>query len=55
MKRRAKPAKAQDEYSQAFAEILSRIQQTLKGSQPGVFPIRMYIAGGGDIRVQRVR
>ncbi len=49
MKRRAKPAKAQDEYSQAFAEILSRIQQTLKGSQPGVFPIRMYVAGGAAL------
>lgn len=50
MKPRAKPAaRTQDEYLHAFAEILSRVQQTLKGSQPGVFPIRMYVAGGAAL------
>jgi hypothetical protein len=49
---RAKPkatATAQAEYLRAFAEVLSRVQQTLKGSQPDVFPIRMYIAGGAAL------
>jgi len=50
MKPRAKPkAKAQNEYLSAFAEVLSRVQQTLKGSQPDVFPIRMYVAGGAAL------
>jgi hypothetical protein len=43
--------KAQIEYLNAFGEILSRIQQTLKGSLPGVFPIRMYIAGGAALHL----
>ena len=43
--------KAQIEYLNAFGEILSRIQQTLKGSRPGVFPIRMYIAGGAALHL----
>ena len=43
--------KAQIEYLNAFAEILSRIQQTLKGSRPGVFPIRMYVAGGAALHL----
>jgi hypothetical protein len=42
-------AKVQDEYLSAFAEVLSRVQQTLKGSQPDVFPIRMYVAGGAAL------
>jgi Nucleotidyltransferase of unknown function (DUF6036) len=37
------------EYQRAFNEVLSRVQQLLKGSQPGVFPIRMYIAGGAAL------
>lgn len=41
--------KAQDEYLSAFAGIVSRIQQTLKGSRPEVFPIRMYVAGGAAL------
>ncbi len=50
MKPRAKPtAKAQNEYLSAFAKVLSRVQQTLKGSQPDVFPIRMYVAGGAAL------
>src|SRR2546427_2249234 len=47
MKRRG----AQGEYQRAFNEVLSRVQQSLKGSQPGVFPIRMYIAGGAALHL----
>ena len=43
--------KAQDAYLKAFAEVLSRIQQALKGSRPDVFPIRMYIAGGAALHL----
>jgi hypothetical protein len=43
--------KAQDAYLNAFAEVLSRIQQTLKGSRPDVFPIRMYVAGGAALHL----
>lgn len=43
--------KAQDAYLKAFAEVLSRIQQTLEGSRPDVFPIRMYIAGGAALHL----
>jgi hypothetical protein len=43
--------KAQIEYLNAFAEILSRIQQALKGSRPDVFPIRMYVAGGAALHL----
>jgi len=43
--------KAQTEYLNAFGEILSQIQQTLKGSRPGVFPIRMYVAGGAALHL----
>jgi len=49
---RAKPkvkAKSQAEYLKAFAEVLSRVQQALKGSQPDAFPIRMYVAGGAAL------
>lgn len=50
MKPRAKPkAKTRNEYLSAFAEVLSRVQQTLKGAQPDVFPIRMYVAGGAAL------
>ena len=43
--------KARDAYLKAFAEVLSRIQQTLKGSRPDVFPIRMYVAGGAALHL----
>jgi hypothetical protein len=43
--------KAQDAYLKAFTEVLSRIQQTLEGSRPDVFPIRMYIAGGAALHL----
>ena len=43
--------KAQDAYLNAFAEVLARIQQALKGSRPDVFPIRMYVAGGAALHL----
>jgi len=43
--------KAQDAYLKAFTEVLSRIQQTLKGSRPDVFPIQMYVAGGAALHL----
>lgn len=43
--------KAQDAYLKAFTEVLSRIQQTLKGSRSDVFPIRMYVAGGAALHL----
>jgi len=43
--------KAQDEYLSAFAQIVSRIQQALKGSRPEVFPIRMVVAGGAALHL----
>ena len=43
--------KAQAAYFAAFTEILSRIQQALKGSRPDVFPIRMYVAGGAALHL----
>lgn len=43
--------KAQDAYLKAFAEVLSRIQQTLKGSRADAFPIRMYVAGGAALHL----
>ena len=43
--------KAQDAYLKAFAEVLSRIQQALQGSRPGVFPIRIYVAGGAALHL----
>jgi len=50
MKPRSKPAiEVQEEYLGAFAEVLSRVQQALKGSQPDVFPVRMYVAGGAAL------
>lgn len=41
----------QSEYGKAFKEILSRVQQALKGSQSSVLPIRMYIAGGAAVHL----
>jgi hypothetical protein len=43
--------KAQDAYLKAFAEVLARIQQALKGSRPDVFPIRMVVAGGAALHL----
>jgi len=43
--------KAQAAYLDAFAEVLSRIQQALEGSRPDVFPIRMYVAGGAALHL----
>jgi len=43
--------KAQDAYLKAFAEVLSRIQQALKGSRPDLFPIQMYVAGGAALHL----
>lgn len=43
--------KAKTEYLNAFAEIVSRIQQSLKGSRPDVFPLRMYVAGGAALHL----
>ena len=43
--------KAQDAYLKAFTEVLSRIQQTLKGSRPDAFPIRMVVAGGAALHL----
>lgn len=40
-----------DEYQKAFNEVLARVQQSLEGSQPSVFPIRMYIAGGAALHL----
>jgi len=42
---------AGDEYERAFNEVLSRVQEQLKGSHPAVFPIRMYIAGGAALHL----
>ncbi len=50
MKPRAKQGVgARNEFRRAFAEVLSRIQQALKGSRPDAFPIRMYVAGGAAL------
>lgn len=38
-----------DEYEKAFAQVVSRVQETLKGAQRDVFPIRMYVAGGAAL------
>ncbi len=43
--------KAQAAYLDAFTEVLSRIQQALKGSRPDAFPIRMYVAGGAALHL----
>lgn len=41
--------KAQDGYRQAFDAVLLRVQEALKGTQPKVLPIRIYIAGGAAL------
>lgn len=46
-----KTLKAYGEYEKAFNEVLSRVQQSLKGSQPDALPIRMYIAGGAALHL----
>lgn len=43
--------KAHRAYLDAFAEVVSRVQQALKGSRPDVFPVRMYIAGGAALHL----
>jgi len=43
--------KAQDAYLKAFTEVLSRIQQALKGSGSDAFPIRMVVAGGAALHL----
>lgn len=40
-----------DDYQRAFNEILARVQRQLEGSQPDVFPIRMYVAGGAALHL----
>jgi hypothetical protein len=42
---------AHDEYRRAFAQVVSRVEQSLKHSHPSVFPIRMYIAGGAALHL----
>lgn len=39
------------EYRRAFDEVLKKVQDQLKDAQPGVFPIRMYIAGGAALNL----
>ena len=46
-----KTLNAYGEYQKAFNEVLARVQQSLKGSQPDVLPIRMYIAGGAALHL----
>jgi hypothetical protein len=48
---RVKRRNVHNEYQRAFEEVLSRVQESLKGSQPGVFPIFMYIAGGAALHL----
>jgi len=40
-----------DAYQEAFNEVLRRVQKQLSGSNPGVLPIRMYIAGGAALHL----
>jgi hypothetical protein len=40
-----------DEYRRAFNEILAKVQEQLRGAQPGASPIRMYIAGGAAVHL----
>lgn len=42
-------SRAADGYDEAFAQLVSRVQQTLKGSKPGALPVRMYLAGGAAL------
>lgn len=40
-----------NEYRRAFNQVLSRVQDQLKGAQPAAFPIRMYVAGGAALHL----
>jgi hypothetical protein len=42
---------AHDEYRRALHQVFARVQEQLKGSQPRVLPIRMYIAGGAALHL----
>lgn len=42
---------APDGYRTALIEVLTRVQAQLRGAQPGVLPIRMYIAGGAALHL----
>lgn len=48
---RMKREKANSEYDQAFNEVLSRVQRSLKDSPPRAIPIRMVIAGGAALHL----
>lgn len=39
------------EYRQALAEVIARVQKTLKGSPASALPVRMYIAGGAALHL----
>lgn len=39
------------EYGKAFQQVLSRVQQALKGARAQVTPVRMYIAGGAAMHL----
>lgn len=40
-----------DEYRKAFAEVVSRVQEALKGSASAALPVRMYVAGGAALHL----
>ena len=48
---RMKRQNVQSAYQRAFNEVLSRVQQSLKDSQPGAVPVRIYIAGGAALHL----
>ena len=50
MKANGKPV-VTDAYQEAFNEVLRRVQNQLKGSNPGTLPIKMYIAGGAALHL----
>ena len=50
MKAKGKPV-VTDAYQEAFNEVLRRVQNQLKGSNPGTLPIKMYIAGGAALHL----
>lgn len=39
------------DYRTALNEVIARVQKQLKGAQPELFPIRMYIAGGAALHL----
>ena len=47
----ARRPRVRDEYQDAFNKVLLRVQEQLKGAQPGALPIRMYIAGGAALHL----